>query len=170
MRIPAQIKPWLSVEKMFSWLQAAPDESAHKRRMAIWLTHTGQLPASKVAQILGVSVQAVWLWVRQYNSQGPEGLDRQGRGGRRWAFLSQEQETKLLKPFVQQVRSGKVPKASEIRGVVQRELNRTVSMPYIYRLLNRHGWSGIIAQSKRVQTPAVPDDFRTLTHPWLRDY
>ena len=170
MRTPARIKTWLSVEDMFEWVQKAPDEPAHKRRMAIWLTYTGQLHAAKVAQTLGVSVQAIWLWVRQYNSKGPEGLDRKGRGGRRWAFLSPEREAELLQPFIQQVRSGKVPKASEIRGVVQEELNRSVSMPYIYRLLYRHGWPGIIAQSQRVRGSGGGDDFEKLTRPWLRDY
>ena len=170
MREPAYIKSWLTVEKMFRWLQEAPDESAHKRRMAIWLIHTGRLHASKVAEILGVSVQAIWLWNQQYNTKGPKGLDRKGRGGRRWAFLSRQRENELLKPFIVRAISGDVAKASEIRAVFEKELKRKVSMPYIYRLLSRHGWSRIIAQSQRIQKPTVPDDFKKITRPWLRKY
>ena len=170
MRKPTYIKSWLSVEKMFKWLQEAPDESAHKRRMAIWLTCTGRLHASKVAEILGISVQAVWLWTHQYNTKGPKGLDRRGRGGRHWAFLSRQRETELLKPFIVRTRSGNVAKASEIRPVFEKELKRKVSMPYIYKLLARHGWSRIIAQRQRIQKTTAPDDFKKITRPWLRKY
>ena len=59
MRFSVQIKPFLSVEKMFEWLQGAEDLAAHKRRMAIWLTFTGELGANRIADILGVSTQSV---------------------------------------------------------------------------------------------------------------
>ena len=168
MKKPAQIKPWLTVEQMFQWLQESPDEAAHKRRMTIWLIHTGRLHASKISEILGVSVQAVWLWTNQYNTKGPKGLERKGRGGRCWAFLSRQREAELLKPFIAKARSGNIPKASEIRPVFEQELKRKVSMPYIYRLLVRHGWSQIVSQSSRVRKPKATDDFEKITRPWLR--
>jgi transposase len=127
------------------------------------------LHAPKVAEILEVSVQAVWLWTHQYNTKGPKGLDRKGRGGRRWAFLSIEREAELLKPFIEMAKSGDVAKASDIRLVFEKQLRRKVSMPYIYRLLARHGWSRIIAQSL-IKKSTVPDDFKSITRPWLRNY
>ena len=120
MRPPPKIKPHLPIEQMFNWLQAAPDQDAYKRRMALWLAHTGNLHAHRIAQVLGVSKQAVWLWVGQYNRLGPKGLDRKGRGGRRWAFLSRWQEQQLLKPFIKDVRSGKRPKTKEIKSISQK--------------------------------------------------
>ena len=114
MRPCARIKPWQSIEKMFQWLQDAADESSYKRRLAIWLTHTGKLHAGKVAEILGVSTQAVWLWIRQYNNAGPGALERKGRGGRCWGFMSLQKETELLKPFIRKARSGYPPKAQVI--------------------------------------------------------
>ena len=169
MQPPAYIKPWLSIEKMFQWLQGASDESSYKRRLAIWLTHTGKLHAPKVAELLGVSTQAVWLWIRQYNTAGPEGLERKGRGGRRWGFLTSQQEAELLKPLISQARLGDTPKPIEIKQLVEKKLGRKVSMPYIYRLLARHGWADAIAQSKsRDKTSSLENNFQKLTHPWLR--
>ena len=81
MRPAAKIREWQGTTEMFEWLQEAADRQAHCRRMAIWLTRTGGLHAHKVAEMLGVSKQAIWLWIREYNRQGPAGLDRQGRGG-----------------------------------------------------------------------------------------
>ena len=83
MRRPAQIKPWISPEEMMVWVREAPGRDAYQKRLAIWLTHIGPFHAHQVADMLCVSKQAVWLWIGQYNRQGPEGLHRQGRGGRR---------------------------------------------------------------------------------------
>jgi len=170
MRQPAEIKSWLSIEKMFQWLQGAVDESSYRRRMAIWLTHTGKLHANKVAETLGVSTQAVWLWIRQYNTYGPDGLERRGRGGRRWAFLSIQEEAELLKPFIQKARLGHPSKPAEIKQLVERKLQKKVSMPYIYRLLHRHRWAEIIAQSKQyVPSDTLQDNFKKFSRPWLRE-
>lgn len=170
MRSPAKIKSWLSIEQMFQWLQEAPDQSAHKRRMAIWLTHTGNLNAQKIAEILDISTQTVWLWIRQYNSLGPDGLKRPGRGGRRWGFLSVQQEAELLEPFLQRTRQGRPPKAAEIKPIIEKALGKKVSMPYIYHLLNRHGMSHIIAQTRLKDPPAEePDNFRKISRPWTRN-
>lgn len=168
MRPSAEIKNWLSVEKMFQWLQNAPDESSHKRRMAIWLTHTGKLHANKVADILNVSTQAVWLWIGQYNATGPSGLNRIGRGGRRWCYLTHDEESQLLKPFMRAVQAGQQLKPSSLKPIVEAKLEKKVSMPYIYRLLSRHNWSEAIAQSHiEYKQPDIENDFSKYTQPWL---
>ena len=167
MRQPTQINQWLSIEKMFQWLQNATDQHAYKRLMAIWLTHTGNLHANKVAEILAVSTQAVWLWIRQYNKYGPKGLERKGRGGRRWAFLTIQQEAELIKPFIRKALTGNPPKADVIKQAVEQKLGVKVSKPYIYRMLARNKFSQIIAQSRTAET-TLKDDFRNLSRPWLR--
>ena len=155
---------------MFQWLQNAPDEDAHKRRMAIWLTHTGNLHAKQVAKVLGVSLQAVWLWIRQYNDHGPAGLERIGRGGRRWGFLTPEQEIELLNPYIRKLRNGVVTSPSEIRKVIEQKLGKGVSMPYVYRLLQRHQWAEIIAQlGPSAEDRERVDGYLKVARPWLRD-
>jgi transposase len=170
MRPPAKIKPYMPIEKMFQWLQNAPDEASYKRRMAVWLTHTGKLHATKVAQILGVSAKAVAAWVRQYNKLGPEGLQRTGRGGRRHALMTPRREAEILAPFIKMAKSGRIPKTTQIKQALENALKRKVSLPYVYRLLSRHDWSEIIAQSGQT-SPAekIPDDFQKIARPWLRN-
>lgn len=167
MRPPAKIKAWLTVQKMFNWLENAPDEDSYKRRHAIWLTHTDKLHARKVAEILGVSTQAVWLWIAQYNKSGPQGLERTGRGGRRWAFLSREEEIEFLKPFLKKARSNKPPETAQIKCLIEKKLGKKVSKAYVYSLLQRHHLSSIIAQSKINQpVSADSDSFKKLSQPW----
>lgn len=170
MRPPARIKDWLPIDRMFKWLQEAPNEASHQRRMAIWLTHTGKLHAHKVAGILGVSTQAVWLWIRQYNQTGPAGLARRGRGGRRWSFMTPEEEVQLLRPLIQEARAGHPPKPDVIRQIIQEKLNRPVSLSYVYRLLKRHNWADILARSRPRKAPETDSGtFAELSKPWLRE-
>ena len=169
MRPPALIKRWLSMEKMFQWLQNAPDESSYKRRLAVWLTHAGRLHANKVAEILGVSTQAVWLWNRQYNAHGPDGLERKGRGGRRRGFMAKQQEAELIKSFIRKASPGQLPRPASIKQLVEQKLGRKVSMPYIYRLLRRNGWAEIVAQHQAdVHPRTLRGSFRKFSRPWLR--
>jgi transposase len=169
MRPPATIKDWLSITKMFQWVQTAPDESVYKCRMAIWLTHTGKLHADKVAGILGVSKQAVWLWIRQYNETGPPGLERPGRGGRRWGLLTREEEKELLAPILQQARTGHGIKPRIVKAMVEKKLQRKVSKSYIYKLLNRNNVSDVTGMSRSQGKPKEsPDTFGKISKPWLR--
>ncbi len=169
MRPPATIKDWLSITKMFQWVQNAPDESVYKCRMAIWLTHTGKLHADKVAGILGVSKQAVWLWIRQYNETGPSGLERPGRGGRRWGFLSRQEESDLLAPILQQARSGHVIRPRIVQAMVEKKLGRKVSKSYIYKLLHRHKAKNVTETSRDKSKPKESSDtFGKISKPWLR--
>ncbi len=106
MRLPARIEPWLSTEDLQVRAREAPDKSAYQRRLAIWLTGVCHLPAHRVAESLCVSKQAVWLWITQYNWQGPEGLRR---AGRRWAWLSWEVEERFLQERQQAAPPGPDP-------------------------------------------------------------
>jgi len=154
---------------MFQWVQSAPDKPAYKCRMAIWLTHTGKLHAEKVADILYVSKQAIWLWIRQYNEQGPKGLNRHGRGGRRWGLMSPQEEKQLLTPLLRQMRAGSTLKPRVVQETVEAKLQRRVSKAYIYKLLKRHGWEDLKGTAPMKTTIAdTADTFGTLSKPWLR--
>lgn len=140
MRKPAQIKEWLSIDEMMIWLREAKDKEEYKRRLSIWLTYIGPFFAHEVAKMLQVSIPTIWSWIRQYNEFGPEGLKRKGRGGRRWSYLSLEQEETLLNLFVESARKGEIITAKHIYSQVCEIVGKKVSMEYIYKLMRRHRW------------------------------
>jgi transposase len=140
MRLAAQIESWLSTEDLQVWVREAADKGAYPRRLAIWLTAVCRLPAHRVAESLCVSKQAVWLWIAQYNQQGPEGLGRTGRGGRRWAWLAWEEEERFLEKRQQAAGRGQILTAQQLRAELERLTTHRVSLAYVYRLLHRHGW------------------------------
>jgi hypothetical protein len=92
MRKPSALSPWFTPTQLAAWVQEAPDKGAYQRRLAIWLTQAGPFAAHRVAELLAVSTQAAWKWLGEYNALGPQGLERHGRGGRRWRFLTLDQE------------------------------------------------------------------------------
>ncbi len=141
MRRPARIKAWLSEEQMLAWLKKAPDRAAYQRRLAVWLTRTWAFHADQVARMLGVSRQAVWLWIGQFNRKGPEGLTRSGRGGRRWSLLDLADEQRIIDAWSQRTKRGEVVRARQLRPLVEKAARKKISLSYVYKLLKRHGWT-----------------------------
>src|SRR3954465_3445072 len=138
MKMPAQISPWLNDDQLASWVRESPNLDAYKKRLAIWLTRRGPLHAHRVSDLLQVSKQAVWLWIKQYNQGGPDSLDRKGRGGRRRAYLSLDQERALVERLQSQVAKGQGRKAKELLPEVLEAVGQNVSVAYVYRLMQRH--------------------------------
>jgi transposase len=153
MRRPAHIHPWLSQKQLQAWVRKARTREEYQKRVAIWMTLTGPFPAHRVANLLLVSKQAVWLWVGQYNRRGPKGLQRQGRGGRRRAYLSLKQEAALLKRLQTRTQRGKAPTARQVQEEISKVARKKVSISYIYRLFDRIGWRKLDAQARHVRIP-----------------
>jgi transposase len=157
----AKIAPWFSVEQLRAWMQEAPDTDSLRRRLAIWLTVLGPYPARQIAGMLGVSTQAVWKWVGEYNRLGPDGLDRQGRGGRRWALLTIEEEMALLARWEARAQAGDVVTAKQLHAEVAAAVGRDVSLAYVYRLLHRHHWRKVAPRPRHTrQDPAARAAFK----------
>jgi len=140
MRRPASIHHWLPEKELEAWVRTARGQAEYQRRLAIWMTHAGPFPAHRVAYLLGVSKQAVWAWVGQYNRQGPGGLQRGGRGGRHHAVLTLTQEAALLDSLQKRAQLGNPPKAVQVQEEISKATGRRVSRSYIYRLFDRIGW------------------------------
>ncbi len=137
MRKPAKIKEWISPDKLQLWVKEAPTKEAYQKRLAIWLTVLGPYHAHDTAKMLGVSKQAVWLWISQYNNNGPEGIQRIGRGGRRWGYLTEHREKELFRKWKIHALNGDTITAKQVLPEVEYIIGKKVSLDYIYKLLKR---------------------------------
>ena len=151
MRRPASIQAWLCPEDLQTWVREARSREEYQRRLAIWLTQIGPFAAHHVATLLGVSKQAVWRWVGQYNRHGPGGLERRGRGGRRWAYLSLAQEAAFLESFEERAQQGQILTARQMRQQLCQVTGKKVSLGYLYRLLHRHRWRKLGPRPRHVK-------------------
>jgi len=150
MRPPAQIKPHLTTEELRDWVYQAPDRNSYQRRLAIWLTYKGKFHARQVADLLQVAQPSVWKWIGEYNHTGPEGLARQGRGGRRWAFMGWAEEAAMLEEWHTRAATGDVVTAKQMLAHICTRTGRDVSLGYVYKLLTRHGWRKIAPRPHHV--------------------
>lgn len=169
MKKPAQLKPWLSTEELTNWVREAPDRNTYQKRLAVWLTHLGPFHAHKVADMLQISKQAVWLWVKQFNKSGPGGLKRKGRGGRRWAFLSWEKEEDFLRSLEEKALTGQVLTAKHILPELRKKVGRDISLDYVYRLLHRHSWRKLGPRPRHIKSDKkAQEDFKKNFRPLSR--
>ncbi len=156
-----RVKTWLSEVELLEWTRQATTPAECRRRLAVWITTLHGWPAHEVARLLGVSKQAIWAWMGQYNRLGPEGLDREGRGGRRWAFLSWEQEERLLASMRAEALEGRVMTAKHVYARVCETAKREVSLGYVYRLMHRHDWRKLSPRPRHVQAdPQAQAEFK----------
>ena len=140
MRRPDINRHWMSEKELEQWVRKDSSREDYQKRIAIWMTLVGPFPAHRVAELLLVSKQSVWLWVGQYNRLGPSGLQRRGRGGRHWAYLSLEQETDLLESLQRRAQVGETPRAVQVQKEISKTTGREVSISYVYNLFDRIGW------------------------------
>ena len=161
MRRPSSLSPWFTVEQLVAWVKEAPDKSAYQRRLAIWLTHVGPFAAHRVADLLADSTQAVWKWVSEYNTLGPSGLDRKGRGGRRWGLMSLDEERTFLAEHLAQAEKGDLLTAKQLASALAKKLGHEVSIDYIYGLLHRHEWRKLTPRPHHTkQEAAIMEAFK----------
>ena len=114
-----------------------------------------------MADLLAVSTQAVWKWVGEYNTLGPTGLDRKGRGGRRWGLMSLDEERAFLAEHLAQAESGDLLTAKQLASALEKKLGQEVSIDYIYGLLHRHEWRKLTPRPHHAkQDPALAEAFK----------
>jgi len=166
MRPPATLTPWFSTEQLLAWLQEAPTKASYQKRLAIWLTHVGPFSAHQVAQFLGVSKQAIWLWVGQYNRFGPSGLERRGRGGRRWSLLDPAEEAAFLAGYLERASRGDLLTARQVHQELCQRVGREVSLAYVYKLFRRNEWRKLTPRPRHVKAdPAAQAEFKKTSPP-----
>jgi transposase len=148
MKKPAELKEWLDEKQLLEWLKSSSTVEEYRKRMVIWLTHFRKWHAAEIAEMTGVSVQAIWLWVGRYNKKGPGAFAEKKHGGRRWAFLTLDQERVLLNELNAQVGEGVVT-AKKVHEKLCEILGKKVSLGYVYQILHRNEWHGADCQSRR---------------------
>jgi transposase len=124
-------------------------------RVQKWLVILNALidsrPAREIALHTGLAVGTVHNLISSYNRQGPCVIETPGKGGRRRAYLSIEQEEKFLESFIEKASSGQISTVREIKKALEKRLGHEIHKTTVYRLLKRHGWRKITPRPFHVQ-------------------
>jgi transposase len=130
-------------ESLEELLKETKTKSDFRRVQCVWLRAAFAMSSDEVALAVGFSPATVKKLWSQYFSGGVEVLIGQGRGGRRRANLSLEEEQKLLVYFFNKAESGEVLVVNEVKAAYEKAVGRTVPKSTVYRMLSRHGWRKI---------------------------
>jgi transposase len=130
-------------ESLEELLKSTKTKTDFRRVQCIWLRALFGMSSDEVALAVGFSPATVKKLWSQYFSGGEEVLIGQGRGGRRRANLSLEEEQNLLVHFFDKAESGEVLVANEVKAAYEKAVGRTVPKSTVYRMLARHGWRKI---------------------------
>jgi len=75
-----------------------------------------------------------------------------GKGGRHKAYMSFQEESEFLMPFIDDAKSGKIATVSEINRKLEEHLDHPVHKTTVYHMLKRHGWRKIVPRTVHVDS------------------
>lgn|SRR5512144_163859 len=130
----------LRVEEIDQRIQTARAGWRARRWMLIRHALVEPQPARVLATRLGMNPQAVRNLLSAYRYRGVGGVETPGRGQRQRAYLSLEEEQRLLHGFRQASRAGQVSTAQGIKAALESAVGHPVAKSTVYRLLKRHHW------------------------------
>jgi len=130
---------------------------------ATWTADTDEEVHQRVQ--LGVSNDFVHQTISRYKRHGPDAFLGPGTGGRHCAYLTLEQETAFLAPFVARAATGDIPTSAQIQAALETLLGRPVADTTVYRLLDRHGWRKVVPRPQHPQSSPEARDTWKKTSP-----
>lgn len=78
-------------------------------------------------------------------------METAGRGQRQRAYLSLEQERKLLESFYPESVAGRVSTGRGVKAVLEQEVGHAVAKSTVYRLMKRHPWRQVVPRPRHPQ-------------------
>ncbi|HKF96530.1 MAG TPA: winged helix-turn-helix domain-containing protein [Gammaproteobacteria bacterium] len=142
-----RIAPHLTLDELRQKLHTATKPWLRQRWLVIYTAMLEPRPAQAIATQLGVSRPFVAKITSLYKRFGPSGLETIGPGGRRNAYLSPDEETAFLAPFLERAAHGDIVTAKVIHHAFEQHIGHTVDESTIYRLLQRHQWRKVMPRS-----------------------
>ena len=103
-----------------------------------------EMKAEEIAEHLAVSISLVNKTISEYNRYGASSIETKGKGGRRNAYLTLEEEKKFMEKFENQANKGYISTALEIKDEYEKLIEKKVHKSTIYRLLERNGWRKVV--------------------------
>ncbi len=107
------------------------------------------VPDRTTGEIIGRS-RATVVRLRNKFREMCAGGEQQERnwGGRRYGYITVEEERKFLSEFLDKAEEGGILVASEIKRAFEALVGRKVAKTTIYRMLDRHNWRTIIPRPR----------------------
>ena len=120
------------------------NKNISRRLRALILCYEGK-SLKQIGEMLGVHAMSVNQMCKRYREQGLEEYAR-NKYTSHWRLLSEEAEAEILNQFKGQ--EGKQVTAREIKAALDKACGKDTGRAYVYRVLERNGWSKKMPRSK----------------------
>ncbi len=100
--------------------------------------------SKEISEHLAVTESLVHKTISEYNRFGAKAIETVGKGGRRNAYLTVEEEREFMEGFIQKAQKGEIATAAEIKAAYEKIIGKTIHKTTIYRLLERNGWRKVV--------------------------
>lgn len=148
-------------------LERAVSKAEYRRVLCVWLRAALEMPAIEIATALGWSTGSVHNLHSRYLREGASALVGSGRGGRRWAWLTVEEEEELLAAFADSAEQGGITEISAVQAALEQRAGQAVAKSTVYRLVTRWGWRKLAPRPFHPDTlPAVQQAFKKSSGVW----
>src|SRR5208282_4341675 len=134
----------LSEEEIRQRIREAKTAWTGQKWLVILHATVDPIAAKEIALHVGVGKGTVHNLISDYNRFGPGVVETTGRGGRRNAHLTREEEAEFIAPFVDMAQKGQIVRGAQIGKVLEERVGYPLHHSIIYRLLDRHGWRKVV--------------------------
>jgi len=143
-----RVQPHLTVEEIDERLKHLPDFWRIRQWMIIRQALVDPAPAKAIAIRFGVSLFTVRDLIEAYNRPGPEALATPGKGQRQNAYLSVEEEQRVLSPFLEKSQAGHIGPVGVIKKALESRIGYPIATSTLYRMLARHQWRQVVPRPR----------------------
>jgi len=151
----------LSEEEIRARLKKTKDWRTQQKLLVLLNALVDPRSAEEIALHTGTATQTVYNWISTYNRFGFDSLVGPGRGGRRKAMMSKEEEAAFLGPFFQRAETGRIAAGGESREALENHVGHSVHETAVYRFLKRNGWRKVKPRPVHVQANAqIQEEFK----------
>lgn len=164
-------KSYLFSEEQIAELEAAKKKNKNKnvdRRLRALLLRAQGVKRAEAAQKTGLSSSHITKMTSRYQNQGIGAITENHYDGNH-RNLSFEEEAKLLRPFMEDARAGRIVEISAILRAYEEKMGRTFEKDHgrIYRVLKRHGWRKVMLRSKHPQKANEEEAAASRKRTWI---
>jgi len=140
------------LESAMEAAQKAKTPDGLRMAQAVLIPGLLDLPDHITGQIIGRSRVTVVQLRKKFRTL--EQSQHRKRGGRRYGYMTIEQERQFLSRFLDQAAQGGILVVSEVQRAFEAQVGRRVAQSTIYRMLDRHDWRTIIPRPRHQDSDA----------------
>lgn len=150
-----------TIEALAEQLKRAKGRPEFQRIQCVLIRATLGSSAAEIARLLGWSTPTVHVIHSRWVKEGDAIFNLKAKGGRRNEYLSLEEETAFLRPFLEKAKAGGILNANEVKSAFEALVGRRVAKSTIYRMLARQNWRKVAPRPRHPKAdPAAQAAFK----------